>query len=194
MEPVERQLISIRVPGLGRIQHNRLAERVRDLKSATRPVDNSHGLVVGRRSRVGRIVNGPLHARGKVVLVGLPPAPDAGKLAEVGLVVDADGPVSRVAVGALCARGHHQDVAAAPSAPLNVLGGVEAVGDEAQERRGVALHDEGPVEVVRAQGPNADVLLEPLVAHERRVRAALVEVSEELARDSLVFGQRYGSE
>lgn len=194
MEPVKRQLISIRVPGLGRIQHNSLAERVRDLKSATRPVDNGHGLVVRRRSRVGRIIDSPLHARGKVVLVGLPPAPDAGELAEVGLVVDADGPVGRVAVGALCARGHHQDVAAAPSAPLNVLGGVEAVGDEAQERRGVALHDEGPVEVVRAQGPDADVLLQPLVAHERRVWAALVEVSEELARDSLVFGQRYSSE
>lgn len=192
MEPVERQLISIGVPGLRRVQHNRLADRVGDLKDAARPVDNGHGLAVRRGgSRVGSatLVDSPLHAGGKVVLVGLPPAPDGGELAEVCLVVDADGPVGGVAEGALGARGDHQDVAAAPAAPLRVLGRVEPVGDEAQEGRGVALHDEGPVEVVRAQGPDADVLLEPLVAHQRRVWAALVEVPEELARDSLLFCQ-----
>lgn len=186
VEPVKRQLISIRVPGLRGVKHNRFSERVRNLEDAARAVDHSHGLVVRLRSRVGSVVDSPLHAGGKVELVGLPPAPDAGELAEVRLVVDADGPVGRVAEGALGARRHHQDVPAAPSAPLRVLRCVEPVGDQAQEGRGVALHDEGPVQVVRAQGPDADVLLEPLVAHEGRVWAALVEVPVPLARDALI--------
>lgn len=61
----------------------------------------------------------------------------------------------------------------------------EAVLDEREEGRRIALHDEGEVGVVLAELANADVCLEPVVGHEARVRAALVKMPVQLARDAV---------
>lgn len=194
MEPVERQVVAIRIPRLRRVQDHGVAEGVGDLERAAGAVHDRHRRVVvvvpsaqGSVPPKGARVHGPLHARGKVVLKGLAPAPDGGVAAEEGAVIDTDGPVGGVAVEPLGARGVGGDVAAAPAAPLGVLGRVEAVGEQAEEGRGVALHDVGPVEVVRAQGADADVPLEPVVRDEGEVRAALVEVAELFPRDALLY-------
>lgn len=185
MPPLEAEVISIGIPRLAGIEDDGLAERVLDLEGveAARAVDDGDGVVVG----VGRVgVDGPLHAGGEVVLEGGAPAPDGGVLGEEGVVVLADGEVGGVAVRGRLARRVGQDVAAAPAAPLGVLGSVEAVGQQAQEGRRVALHDVRPVQVVRAQRADADVVLQPVVGDEARVRTALVEGAESFAGDALM--------
>ena len=136
---------------------------------------------------VGEVFDGPIHARGEVVLEGFAPAPDGGLVGDVLRAVDSGHGVLRgdahefVATlgpdGMGLAVGLAIDVAAAPSAPVGPAPGVEAIVDEAEVGRRVAFHDEQEARIKFAERAfAADVGLEPLVGDGGEVGAGSIAV------------------
>lgn len=96
VEPLEADVITIRVPALRRIQDDGVAKRVVELhgRGTTGSVDHRHGRVV----IVLETASGPTHAGSEVVLVGLSPPPDAREPTVECITVGADDKVGCVGV------------------------------------------------------------------------------------------------
>src|SRR5579885_2182904 len=122
------------------IHHNR--------SSAALPIHHNYGIVV--RMRI--IPNSPVHACGKVILESLAPAPDRCLVGDILATVSTHHRVLRSHapefVPALCpdrmrlAIWLPVDIAPAPSAPIGSAPWSQAVIDQVQERRRIALHNE----------------------------------------------------
>ena len=143
------------------VQCNALPDRHIDLhrRRARRAIHLHQRPMAG----VGKVGHRPRHARGKVVLIGLAPAPDRRLVRSMLLPIRPDHRILRVAtaqlVAALAPEGMRLamrlpiDVASAPAAPVRPPIGIQAVVDQPQKRWRVPLHDVRHARIDLAQRP-----------------------------------------
>ena len=138
--------------------------------------------------RVGEILDRPIHARGKIVLKSLAPAPDRRLIG--GVTADRIcGCQAEEAIAPLrpdrprLARRGAQHVAATPAAPVRVIARLQPVGDQSEERWGIALHDEHEARIMRAERALAHIGIEPFVGDRGEIGALAVAV-EMVARNA----------
>src|SRR6185503_13425687 len=158
VEPAELQRVAIRVACLGG-QLERVARAYLEMNRPGTPslIDHDGGRVI----RSAEFFHGPVHARREVVLKSLAPAPHRGLVGQVAPAVDAGHFIARgdagIRIAALRPEGprltarQEPEVAATPATPTRIAVGLEAIADEVQERRRVALHDVFEFRVGRAQ-------------------------------------------
>ena len=179
------QCLAIRVFAAGRVQLHGLARSHVHLdRTGTRlAVHHQLRIVVG----MGEVFDRPLHAGGKVVLVGLAPAPDGGLVGDVHQSIMSDNAILRSGAGkqiaTLCpdgvrlAVGLPVDIAASPAAPVRPAPGAQAVVDQPQVRRRIPFHDEQEAGIYFAQRTlGADILVQPLIGYQAGIGPGAVAV------------------
>ena len=198
-EPAVLQGVIVRIArGAGFERHRRVDRRLHaDRRLPGLTVHDDLGVVV----RLGGIFDGPVHPGREIVLKRRPPAPDRCLIRRVGLAVDAGHRILRIVAtgkrvaalrpeGAGLAVERPPHVAPAPPAVRRAHEAREAVVDQAEEGRRIALVDAARNRIQLAELSLApDIGVHPGVGEGREVRARRVLV-EAIAADAGPGGVR----